>query len=124
MKASHTILGAAALVMLCATAFVHAQTTTREQVKAETKAAKAAGTMPAVGNANTVNPETPSGKSRAEVKAETKAARKRGEIAPSGEASPVDPSAKTGAAPRKRSEVKAEAASAAKARKNSSSEKS
>lgn len=122
MKATRTLLGAAALAMICATSSVNAQNESRDQVKAETKAANKAGTIPK-GDTPSQQPAMNTGKTRADRKAETKAAKAGGEIAPGGEASPSDGKAKAAADSRKRSDVKAETAQAVKAGKTTSGEK-
>jgi hypothetical protein len=121
MKATRTLLGAAVLAMICATS-VNAQTESREQVKAETKAAVKAGAIPA-SETPTQQPALKSTKTRADRKAETKAAKAKGEVNSGGEANPADGKAKTTGPTAKRSDVKAETVKAVKAGQTTSGEK-
>ena len=122
MKATRTLLGAAALAMICVTSSVTAQTESREQVKAETKSANKAGAIPH-GEVPTQQAPMKSSKTRADRKAETKAAKASGDVSRGGEASPTDGKIKTSGEARKRSDVKAETAQAIKAGKTPSGEK-
>jgi hypothetical protein len=122
MKATRTLLGATALAMICATSYVHAQVESRDQVKAETKAANKAGAIPK-GEAPSQQPALKTTKTRADRKAETKAAKARGEIDHGGEANPSDGMTKAAGTPSKRSDVKAETAKAVKAGQTTSGEK-
>ncbi|WP_162262247.1 DUF4148 domain-containing protein [Acidovorax sp. Root219] len=100
----------------------NAQTVSREQVKAETKAANAAGSIPR-GESTNQQPKLSTGKTRADRKAETASAKQTGEIARGGEAHPLDGRIKPTANGRDRSDVKAETKAAVKAGQISSGEK-
>lgn len=119
---STTLLGAAALALAFVAAPVQAQTESREQVKAETKAANAGGTIPR-GEGTNQQPKLDSAKTRADRKAETAAAKERGDIARGGEAHPIDGKVKPATDGRNRSDVKAETKSAVKAGQITSGEK-
>ncbi len=122
MKINSTILGAAGLVLAFSASSINAQTESREQVKSETKAANAAGTIPR-GEGTNQQPKLDSTKTRADRKAETAAAKERGDIARGGEAHPVDGKAKPTKDGRNRAEVKAETKNAVKAGQITSGEK-
>ena len=122
MQATRTLLGAAALAMICATSSANAQGESRDQVKAETKAAVKAGAIPQ-GDAPSQQPALKSTKTRDDRKSETKAAKARGEVAPGGEANPSDGKVKTAGGSRKRGEVKGETVQAVKAGQTTSGEK-
>jgi hypothetical protein len=122
MKATRTLLGAAALAMICATSIANAQSESRDQVKAETKAANKAGDIPR-GEAPNQQPALKSTKTRADRKSETKTAIAKGEVDHGGEAKPSDGKTMAAGAPRKRSDVKAETAKAVKAGQITSGEK-
>lgn len=81
---------AASLAMLAQVSF--AQSTSRDDVKAQTRAAEAAGTImpPGEGYAPENTPKaSPSSKTRAQEKAETRAAQKSGELGVTNERSVV-----------------------------------
>jgi hypothetical protein len=122
MKSTHGIVSAAVLALICAASSVHAQGESRDQVKAETKAAVKAGTIPA-GETPSQQPALKTTKTRAQRKAETKAAIASGDAAHAGEANPADGKTKTAGESRKRADVKAETAKAVKAGQVSSGEK-
>jgi dihydroorotase-like cyclic amidohydrolase len=122
LKSTHTVFGAAILAMICATSSAYAQGESRDQVKAETKAAIKAGTIPVVEGPNE-QPALKTTKTRADRKAETQAAKASGEIARGGEANPSDGKTKTAGESRKRADVKAETAKAVKAGQIPSGEK-
>jgi hypothetical protein len=122
MKATRTLLGAAALAMICATSSAYAQGESRDQVKAETKAAIKDGAIPK-GEAPSPQPALKTTKTRADRKAETKAAIASGDVEHGGEAKLSDGKTKTSGATRKRSDVKAETVKAIKAGQTTSGEK-
>jgi hypothetical protein len=122
MNATRTLLGAAVLAMIFATSAANAQGESRDQVKAETKAAIKDGALPK-GEAPNPQPALKTSKTRADRKAETKAAIASGDVEHGGEAKPSDGKTKTSGATRKRSDVKAETVKAIKAGQTTSGEK-
>ncbi len=116
MKHILPIAAAASLAMLAQVSF--AQSTSRADVKAETRAAEAAGTLtpPGVGHGPEWNPNaaTPSSKTRAEQKANMRAAEKAGKLDTTNERNVVPP-AKTEKSTVTRASVKAKAVAAEKA---------
>jgi hypothetical protein len=90
MSSKPTLAAAIAAVVFSNIAFSQDNSTpvTREQRKAETRAAEKAGKLTPAGEGRPTTPDsnTKSTKTRAQRKAETRIARKNGELTPAGEA--------------------------------------
>jgi hypothetical protein len=118
VKKIHMVLPASLLALASVQVFAQttdaASTTSRAEVKAETRAAVKAGTIPK-GQSGSEKADTgaPSTTPRAEVKADTKAAVKAGAI-PKGQAAP-EGATQTGPSTANRAEVKADTKAAVKA---------
>lgn len=114
---------AASFAMLAQVSF--AQSTSRAEVKAQTRAAEASGALmgPGVGHGPEFNPnaDAPSSKTRAEQKAKMRADEKAGKLDKTNERS-VAPSAKAKHSTTTRAEVKAKTRAAEKAGKLTSGE--